>query len=368
MARMATVTVWLVAVGLGLAAGDARAQLCGDADGNGSVTVSDGVQALRAAAELSSSCTPARCDVDGNGAISLADGVNVLRKAAELPIAGSCAVSTTEAVGAFLGEMTKIARIPISTPAHQAAARTGAPHGGAIASAVRSDCDEGFLETDGDTTTFFECRFDQIVINGAVTSTVLESDPDKGFFKKTDTFVRYEVRFLDTSFTFRQDGTMTIAIDTQANRLIEDGTLTVFHAASASGQEEYTLTKRNLVTDTLNGTVLTGELVSALAQAGLAGIKAVTLAFATGVLADVDVEFDDGRFERFVYNLETNALTPAKAAGVASVEGRRDAAGRKRGDEIARQERGRRLEAADVRVHVGETESAREMIRAVRRA
>ena len=64
--------------------------VCGDADGNGSVTVSDGVQVLRAAAELSSSCTLARCDVDGNGAISVSDGVNVLRAAADLPFTPNC--------------------------------------------------------------------------------------------------------------------------------------------------------------------------------------------------------------------------------------------------------------------------------------
>jgi hypothetical protein len=64
--------------------------VCGDADGNGSVTVSDGVQVLRAAAELSSSCTLARCDVDGNGTISVSDGVNVLRGAADLPFTADC--------------------------------------------------------------------------------------------------------------------------------------------------------------------------------------------------------------------------------------------------------------------------------------
>jgi len=59
--------------------------VCGDANGDGRVTVTDGVQVLRAAAGLSSDCTPARCDVDGNGTISVTDGVNVLREAAALP-------------------------------------------------------------------------------------------------------------------------------------------------------------------------------------------------------------------------------------------------------------------------------------------
>jgi hypothetical protein len=64
--------------------------VCGDADGNGTVTVTDGVQVLRAAAELSSSCPPAACDVDGDGVIGVTDGVNVLRKAADLSAADAC--------------------------------------------------------------------------------------------------------------------------------------------------------------------------------------------------------------------------------------------------------------------------------------
>ena len=66
------------------------AAVCGDADGNGEVTVSDGVQALRAAADLPSSCTLDRCDVDDSGAVSVSDGVNVLRAAAALPFPNAC--------------------------------------------------------------------------------------------------------------------------------------------------------------------------------------------------------------------------------------------------------------------------------------
>jgi hypothetical protein len=63
---------------------------CGDADGNGAVTVTDGVQILRAAAGLASSCTLARCDLDDGGSISVTDGVNVLRDAAGLPVNLAC--------------------------------------------------------------------------------------------------------------------------------------------------------------------------------------------------------------------------------------------------------------------------------------
>lgn len=67
------------------------ARICGDADGNGTVTVTDGVNVLRAAAGLASTCDdPAPCDVNGNGAVTVTDGVNVLRAAAGLAAELQC--------------------------------------------------------------------------------------------------------------------------------------------------------------------------------------------------------------------------------------------------------------------------------------
>jgi hypothetical protein len=63
---------------------------CGDADHSEAVTVTDGVQTLRAAAGLSSPCTLARCDVDGSGAITVTDGVQVLRLAAGIGVDVHC--------------------------------------------------------------------------------------------------------------------------------------------------------------------------------------------------------------------------------------------------------------------------------------
>ncbi len=81
----------LVAMGMLMCATAAVAQeRCGDADGNGTVSVTDGVQALRAAAALPSSCTPGRCDVNDDGAVTVTDGVNVLREAAGLAPALTC--------------------------------------------------------------------------------------------------------------------------------------------------------------------------------------------------------------------------------------------------------------------------------------
>ncbi len=287
----------------------AAAQACGDADGSGAVTVTDGVQTLRTAAGLGSSCTRARCDVDGSGSVSVSDGVNVLRKAAGVAIAEACpAASTNEAVKAFLGEMTKIARVRSASVV--VAARAG------VTTAAIVECDEGFFENEGDRTTYHDCRFGTLLLNGTLTTTNdPRSDPANGRFIRTDVYEQYEVRFLDTGFTFRQDGTSTIDLDTEANRLVQNGTLTISTSDSVLGQDTYTLITVDLTTDVQTGATISGRLISALAEAGLAGIERVTLGYATDALADVDVDFEDGHSESFTFDLVTGELTPAAAGG-----------------------------------------------------
>lgn len=51
---------------------------CADADADGFLTVTDGVQILRAAAGLPTTCTPYRCDVNGDDAVTVSDGVKIL--------------------------------------------------------------------------------------------------------------------------------------------------------------------------------------------------------------------------------------------------------------------------------------------------
>jgi hypothetical protein len=89
--RGTRLALW-IAVMLALAApcGVGAADVCGDADGDGGVTVADGIQALRAAAQLPSTCVPARCDIDGGGAMTVADGVSVLRASAGLSVVLAC--------------------------------------------------------------------------------------------------------------------------------------------------------------------------------------------------------------------------------------------------------------------------------------
>lgn len=278
----------------------ANAEECGDADNSGAVTVTDGVQALRAAAGLSTSCVASRCDVDGSGSVTVTDGVNVLRKAAGLPISEACVGSSTQTIAAFVGEMTKIAR-------------TAAPRS-AAAPALTTECDSGFIEQDGNTTHYVDCRFGTTLLNGSLTTVLVESTNVRFTFDYT--YDGFQSQALDTGFTFRQDGAVRTIIDTEQHLLIEDGSVTIRHSGSASGQEEYTLIKRGLTTDTDTGTVVAGELASALAAAGVVGIRSVTIGFVVGVVVDVSVEFDDGHSADFTYNLETQELTPVDTTAI----------------------------------------------------
>lgn len=72
--------------------GAVRAETCGDSDGDGTLSVTDGVRILRAGAGLGDACAAAshRCDLDGSGTVTVTDGVNALRLAAGLSATARC--------------------------------------------------------------------------------------------------------------------------------------------------------------------------------------------------------------------------------------------------------------------------------------
>lgn len=82
-----------ILVAVALMHGSARAQIipiCGDASNNGDIEESDGIAALRAAAELPATCPIAVCDVNADGRVSVTDAVNILRNALVLPAVDAC--------------------------------------------------------------------------------------------------------------------------------------------------------------------------------------------------------------------------------------------------------------------------------------
>jgi hypothetical protein len=87
----------------------AEARLCGDADGDARITVTDGVDVLRAAGGLPSVCSGAACDVDGSGTATVTDGVAVLRMAASLPPPpGACEDDACEFVDEIIDDNLEV--------------------------------------------------------------------------------------------------------------------------------------------------------------------------------------------------------------------------------------------------------------------
>ena len=155
-----------------------RAETCGDADGGGNVSVSDGVQVLRAAAGLEALCPPVDCDVDGSGGVTVTDGVNVLRTAAGLDVALRCSelsAQETQVFGALQksSQVTRMVALGLDAAgdggAAAAAATVACPNGGTVAPEpggavyegcrVRSTiCSGSAAIADGEYTPDLECR------------------------------------------------------------------------------------------------------------------------------------------------------------------------------------------------------------------
>ena len=281
----------------------AQAQICGDANGNGTVTVTDGVQTLRAAAGLSSTCTAARCDVDGSGAISVTDGVIVLRKAAGLSAPNACpgpqgdgVQDAVESVVPFLAFGFAFAS-DVSLAAAQAAdvqpagdVEDPCPDGGVRAKRFLSP---GILRIG-----FNACRYSSpglgnfefgqgLVVNfirSQVSLSVLVTDRDSGRVVEFEGFIDFVPR---NGGGFIGNGQGIVLMTPQGNFTLSLDQLTV----DGDGR---ILSGGGSLEDTSNNFAL------------------LRLDFqVTGpVTADLTATFDDASTSRFVLNLQTGDLTP----------------------------------------------------------
>ena len=63
--------------------------LCGDSDGNGTITAADALLALRSAVSAAS-CPVERCDTDANGSVTAGDALRILRAAVGISESLTC--------------------------------------------------------------------------------------------------------------------------------------------------------------------------------------------------------------------------------------------------------------------------------------
>jgi hypothetical protein len=263
----------------------ASAQLCGDADGNGQVSVTDGVQALRAAATLTNTCTAARCDVDGNGSISVTDGVNILRKAAALPITENCP-----------GTEAQIEELLQNTlPIFGQLTKVGGAAAAQIAEVFACDNSEGFFEIDDETgeITFVNCQLDVFLYDGTLSS-------DDG-----GNTVFFDISFVDltTDEFFSIFGDLGFR-STQTGGIIA-GSLDI----SFEGLGEISVVFEEVETD-IDDNFVGGSILFDATDSDIDGVVGIRVGFTTDVVVPVSVILDDQSVLDFDFDTISGELTP----------------------------------------------------------
>jgi hypothetical protein len=142
----------------------ALAETCGDADDSGTITVTDGVRVLRAAAGLDE-CAANLCDVDGSGSVSVTDGVNVLRAAAGLAVDLRCTVLNAQERQVFgalqkSNQVTRILGVGVDA----------ALDAGDASAAGTAPCPNGgTIDQSGGVVGYADCRVKDTVCSGTAT-------------------------------------------------------------------------------------------------------------------------------------------------------------------------------------------------------
>ena len=288
------------AVALGWLPNTAHAQffkLCGDVDGDKKVTVTDGVQVLRAAAGLSSDCTAAICDVDVDGTITVTDGVTTLRKAAGLSIKDDCipADGRIDSQVAYLLQFTD--------PLVSAILPTMLLHINETVDGTEFECDNG---ADGTIDiAFSDGEQDQSFSSCLIGNAMIDGEID--FANTSPSFSGVELGDARTGDTIDFDGTdgsalLGVKIEggvKYSGRLDASPSFTRFDTTS-----DFLLVVQNLQVG-VNGFPLGGSLDYVFnADSGVTGVQHVQVFYDGSNLAHVLVTFTDGSFKNYKFELQ----------------------------------------------------------------
>ncbi len=302
--RLAVASVWVGIWGIATAT-SAAAQVCGDADGNGTVTVTDGVQVLRSAAGLESTCTarPNSCNIDGAGEISVTDGVNVLRKVAGLPVTDNCPGGTgDDDVEEVTDRVVPFLKLGLDAIPNVSL--------GAVPADIE-DCEDGGTrdtqQSGNDVTvTFAACK---------VSEPGLGAFQLDGFIEVTLGFPNSTVEFelsvtdLDSGRLVDFDGTLTGTVRLSGGFVLDGGPIAV--RDSEGGTVVFTLTFDDLTVDG-DGNIESGS-VQAEDTSDSFDLETAEIEVEDGnaTAAELRVRRDDQSEELFLVNLETGEITPA---------------------------------------------------------
>jgi hypothetical protein len=286
----------------------ASAQVCGDADGSGTVTVTDGVAVLRSAAGLSSSCTENAnsCDVDSSGGTTVTDGVNVLRKAAGLSITENCPGG-----GDATADVAKVTDVIVpfltlglrEVPSVNLGAADVQPAGGT------EDCEDGGSRTTTQsgvtiTVTFDACQVSEAGLGSFQLDGVIQAQ--LGFPTSTVDF-DFKVTDLGNSRLFDFHGNVQGEPRLGGGFVVDGGPVAVLNGSA--GPELFRVTFNELTVDG-DGHLLSGS-VEAEDTSDSFDLATAELEVEDGsTTATVHVVRDDDSEQDYQLNLETGDLTP----------------------------------------------------------
>jgi hypothetical protein len=273
-----------------LLAAPAAAQICGDADDDGEVNVADGVQALRAAADLSSLCGAA-CDLDASGDITVIDGVNILRKAADLSVVDGCDFTgeeTNEVVNPALGFFDGLVKVP------------GIGGGSAlVAGTPECDNDEGVAEIvdtpNTSAATFDNCMIGAVILDGTISRATLGQGVAVGFDG-------YRITRVANGRSFTYDGTLALSNEQLLGRRL-NGTLQVTSSELGDLGVQF---ERILIV--ANGSARDGFLRYDLTDTTKGRIDRIQIEFTTGNELPVRVQLRNGTIRDFILDRRTRTV------------------------------------------------------------
>lgn len=281
--RIAIVPALVAALG---AASSVSAQTCGDANGDDTVSVTDGVQALRAAAGLPSTCSEG-CDVDASGAVTVTDGVNILRLVAGLSFADTCEFTGAEAnevVAPATGIFDAIGKIPAI--------------GGAEAAGTTECENDGTVQVDQHRAqaiaAFTNCEIGGVILDGAVSRVTFGNGQVIAFGALMITRIK-----TGNALTF--SGQLALG-DSQAGTRLS-GTLTV--DSSVHGSFTLRFTRVLIVAD---GSPRDGELLIDLADTNGGTIDSIQIVFGAGNELAVRVRLRNGQIKPFILDRSTRLV------------------------------------------------------------
>lgn len=268
----------------------AWAETCGDASNDDLVSVTDGVQALRAAADLSSTCEEG-CDVDGNGTVTVSDGVNILRKAVGLPIVDACDFTAQEANGSVnpsLSIFDVMSKVPGIGSASASAAAAPCENDGTVATTPVGNAQS--------VTTFTNCLIQGAILDGTTARAVLGQGVALGFQD-------FSITKVATGKTLNISGQLGVTAATNGKRIVGKLTVTRPNGGFTLDLERILLTG--------DGSVRQGVLTLDFSQTTEGKILGIRITFDDGDELPVTAQLRNQKVRQFLLLRATRLLQRA---------------------------------------------------------